>query len=521
MSHTVTSAWFDSGNLGPGGTFSYTFEESGTFDYYCSYYRTSGMEGTVIVKDAARIDEVASTPYTKLWTSDTMLMFWAKYDMSEGDIITLEASRKGDPTLNISLNGDNGFTLYDGFSGLPVEGGLMGNTEGADGELEWRLYYLNLQTSKNDDRLNLEYSTYRANADGTQVRFQFRVAGDEGMAYLGGVELIRTLPFGMFWTLGSDENAGTIFPGTDATVTYYAHNIGVYTNTLEFTPSVLLQKTTLDWNLELEAGDASTGGALQVVRNDTTYTVAVAPNQAIMIEMTVNAPEYSAVLGTPASGQYKVVMAGSELGGGAELEAPPSYYLEIIDPDVAVIGVTLPGAAVLNGQPMEITAELENYGNYVQDVVVYFYHADSNGQLLSGGTSPWPSTRMSFIGAATVELLEPVQVLEAAGEEETSKTVSVVWEDPAYPEGANVALYQDIPVYVWANPSQQEIIEQGHNELYKNKDEDSNKRSNNFDDGSVRIVKKTVTTPSFVLALWGVAFAGVLCALSVAYRRRQ
>ena len=520
LSHTVTSPWFDSGNLGPGGTFSYTFEETGTYDYYCSYYRTSGMEGTIIVKEAARIDEVASTPYMKLWTADTMLMFWAKYDMSEGDIITLEASRKGDPTLSIPLNSGNGFELYDGFSGAEVEEGLTGDTKGDDGELEWRLYYLNLQSSKNDDRLNLEYSTYRANADGTQVRFQFRVAGDEGMAYLGGVELVRTLPYGMFWTLGSDENAGTIFPGTDATVTYYAHNIGVYTNTLEFTPSVLLQKTALPWNLEFEASDASSGGALQTVRDEEQYTIEVAPNQAIMIEMTVNAPEYSAELGTPGSGQYKVVMAGTELGGGTVLSAPPSYYLEIIDPDVAVIGVTLPGAAVLDGQAMEITAELANYGNYVQDVVVYFYHADPNGQLLSGGTSPWPSTRMTFIGAATVDLLEPVQVLEAAGKDVTSKTVSVVWEGPEYPDGA-FGDYQNVPVYVWANPSQQEIIQQGDNELYKNKDEDSNKRANNFEDSSVRIVRNVVTTSSFALALWGLAFAGIVSAVSISVSRRR
>ena len=520
LSHTVTSAWFDSGNLGPGGTFSYTFEESGTFDYYCSYYRTSGMEGTVIVKDAARIDEVASTPYMKLWTADSMIMFWAKFDISEGDIITLEASRKGDPTLNISLNKDNGFQLYDGFTGLPVEEGLTGNTENDDGELDWRLYYLNLQSDKNDDRLNLEYSTYRANADGTQVRFQFRVAGDYGTAYLGGVEVIRTLPYGMFWTLGTDENAGEIFPGTDATVTYYAHNIGVYTNTLEFTPEVLLQKTPLAWNLELEASDFSTGGALQVVRNDTTYSVEVAPNQAIKIEMTVNAPEYSAELGEPGSGQYKVVVSGTELGAGTVLEDPPSYYLEIIDPDVAVIDVTLPGMAVLDGQSIEITAEVENYGNYVQDVVVYFYYADPNGQLLSGGTSPWPSTRMSFIGAATVELLEPVQVLEAAGEDETSQTVTVEWAEPVFPDGS-VANYQDVPVYVWANPSQQEIIEQGQNDLYKNKDEDSDKRSNNFDTGQVRIVKRTVTTPSFALALWGLALSGLVFALGMAVHRRR
>ncbi len=50
--HTVTSTegLFDSGRLEFGGSFTYTFEEPGTFDYYCTIHPT--MQGTVIVTEA-------------------------------------------------------------------------------------------------------------------------------------------------------------------------------------------------------------------------------------------------------------------------------------------------------------------------------------------------------------------------------------------------------------------------------------------------------------------------------------
>ena len=48
--HTVTAdgGSFDSHDLGPGKSFTYTFATVGTFDYHCSYH--SWMKGTVIVK---------------------------------------------------------------------------------------------------------------------------------------------------------------------------------------------------------------------------------------------------------------------------------------------------------------------------------------------------------------------------------------------------------------------------------------------------------------------------------------
>jgi plastocyanin len=53
--HTVTSGkrdnesgLFDSGNINSGGNFSYTFNEKGTFDYFCKIH--PGMKGAVVVE---------------------------------------------------------------------------------------------------------------------------------------------------------------------------------------------------------------------------------------------------------------------------------------------------------------------------------------------------------------------------------------------------------------------------------------------------------------------------------------
>ena len=47
--HTVTSSGaFDSGNIGPGKTYSYTFNQAGTFEYSCTNH-PSMLHGKVIV----------------------------------------------------------------------------------------------------------------------------------------------------------------------------------------------------------------------------------------------------------------------------------------------------------------------------------------------------------------------------------------------------------------------------------------------------------------------------------------
>ena len=52
--HTVTASdgSFDSGNLDPGQSFSYTFDQAGEFSYVCEYHEADGMVGAVTVAQA-------------------------------------------------------------------------------------------------------------------------------------------------------------------------------------------------------------------------------------------------------------------------------------------------------------------------------------------------------------------------------------------------------------------------------------------------------------------------------------
>jgi plastocyanin len=49
-----SNANFDSGEIVPGKSFSYTFKKEGTFPYYCTYHYASGMTGTITVKKGAK-----------------------------------------------------------------------------------------------------------------------------------------------------------------------------------------------------------------------------------------------------------------------------------------------------------------------------------------------------------------------------------------------------------------------------------------------------------------------------------
>ena len=53
--HTVTSdtGLFDSGNLTQGGTFSFSFNKPGTYNYHCTFHAGVGMVGTITVPGSA------------------------------------------------------------------------------------------------------------------------------------------------------------------------------------------------------------------------------------------------------------------------------------------------------------------------------------------------------------------------------------------------------------------------------------------------------------------------------------
>jgi plastocyanin len=62
--HTATSGSsctpdgrFDSGDVGPGQSWGYLFDEVGTFPYYCLYHCVMGMVGTITVQEGTATDE--------------------------------------------------------------------------------------------------------------------------------------------------------------------------------------------------------------------------------------------------------------------------------------------------------------------------------------------------------------------------------------------------------------------------------------------------------------------------------
>ena len=80
MIHTVTdkASQFDSFDIAPGSNYQLTFNEVGVFTYYCKYHPM--MEGTITVASDNSADEQARTNYINVWSAESYLFFWAKYD---------------------------------------------------------------------------------------------------------------------------------------------------------------------------------------------------------------------------------------------------------------------------------------------------------------------------------------------------------------------------------------------------------------------------------------------------------
>lgn len=85
--HTVTSAEFGSGTLGPGESFSYTFEYDGTYEYDCSFHPQ--MKGKVIVGTGVSSGEPEEEPTPVEAFEDEMMAPAADTDVS-AELLTLD-----------------------------------------------------------------------------------------------------------------------------------------------------------------------------------------------------------------------------------------------------------------------------------------------------------------------------------------------------------------------------------------------------------------------------------------------
>jgi len=128
---------FDSGVISSGG-FEYTFEEPGTYDYYCIPHKSVGMVGRIVVGSPGGPAEASPIPDGDVPESDAIVEQGAiAYGSSTGDDGTFGGGMMG-PGMGSGpgmMNDRNG----GWFGGLPFVGGTLGMLGLVGGFLYWAL----------------------------------------------------------------------------------------------------------------------------------------------------------------------------------------------------------------------------------------------------------------------------------------------------------------------------------------------------------------------------------------------
>ncbi|NIB98921.1 plastocyanin/azurin family copper-binding protein [Halobacterium sp. R2-5] len=128
---------FDSGTISS-GTFEYTFEEPGTYDYYCIPHESVGMVGRIVVGSPGGPAEESPIPDGDVPESDAIV---------EQGAIAYGSSTDGDGYSDDGMMGPgmgSGPGMMNGrnggwFGGLPFVGGALGMLGLAGGLLYWAL----------------------------------------------------------------------------------------------------------------------------------------------------------------------------------------------------------------------------------------------------------------------------------------------------------------------------------------------------------------------------------------------
>ena len=513
--HTVSDkdgVW-DSGPIGAGSDYSKVFSEVGTYTYYCTFHPM--MEGTITVEADVRADQQVRTNYMEVWSSDSYLVFWANYDLGSADQITVYAQPKGasiEDASTIRLDGANGFEIVDGMDHDVVGDSLVGNSDG------WNPYYMSLSTTK------LGYSTldYDPESDNA-YSFVFRARGIDGSAEIGGVQLIRTNEFGMYFSK-TDFSKLTyeIFPSLAVEIDYMARNIGTKDNTFQMTPALILQgNKDADagyWEITpnvLVNGNAVTATS-EKVGDDFVYSISLSPDDQAQITMRFVAPAYNQAKGQPAgNSKFDVDMNPFDVESNATLRDDPKSTL-FIKPSQFVLGeMSFNKAGVIEGTNVSITVRAWNEGNYASDVLVVMYMLDPSGTMYA---TPEGNQRMTRIAHTTVPLMAPKPVLDSQGEYKYWYEATAVWEDASIP-GTTAQDFETVDVYAWINPFPLEQVDKDAG--FKPQDEFQDQSSDNDASGIIAVVKDKASTPSFAVGLLGMSMAALVAAIGASLRREE
>ena len=491
ITHTVTDkdSQFDSFDIAPGNSWSREFNEVGTYNYYCKYHPM--MEGSITVLSDILVNERVQTDFTEVWTSQSYLVFWANFSMSDGDSIEIVAEKWDDnndgtyPLESIHLNEDNGFSIVS--NGIGMGDSLIGNTSG-----EWKKYQIYLSSQK----LGYDNFNYDPHED-NRYRFFFSVRGIEGSAAIGGVQLIQTLDTGFYFGKGDDENLQyDIFPELNVEIDYFAKNIGTEDNTFRITPEVIAQGMAYDGaafsiyvmvRMNGEAFDS-----IDATQNDDgtwTYEFDMASDDEAVITIRVTAPDYDTDSGEPADNRkFDVVLNAYDTGSTDELREPVGANL-FIKPSQFVLGeIWFNRFAVLEGDSLEITAQVWNEGNWATDVLVVFYILDEEGTMYS---TPDGNLRMTRVASTTVPYIMPVDVLEYYNVWRTWYRATATWDVAFMPNETGMD-YEEVEIYAQINPQpEQQDIDAGHTW----QDEYLMLREDNGGFANLWVVDKTGATP--------------------------
>jgi plastocyanin len=170
---------FDSGIISSGG-FEHTFEEPGTYDYYCIPHKSVGMVGRIVVGSPGGPAEESPNPDGDVPDSDTIVEEGAiAYGSSTGGGGTSGGGMMG-PGMGSGpgmTNGQNGGAMggRDGgwFGGLPFVGGALGLLGLVGGFLYWALGRGDASPGSPDSALEALQRRY-AQGDIDEAEFQRR-----------------------------------------------------------------------------------------------------------------------------------------------------------------------------------------------------------------------------------------------------------------------------------------------------------------------------------------------------------